>query len=189
MPNSNDLICELVVPDAGPLITLAYAKRLDLLFALGLKVVMVDMVKQELIRQRTDTSEAIISFIDQSSVEIAVTDIGIEAANKGADFQKSHAGERAIQEYLFNFSDEIQRTKQERYALLLFEDHKIAGTNFVLPDNVYVLSTRAFLDRLEKRYIINSAADITRDAIAAGRSFSQKIVDQAPKSRKGVKPF
>lgn len=189
MPANNDFVCELVVPDAGPLITLAYAKRLDLLLALGLRVVVVDMVKQELIRHPTETSEAIISFIDQNPISIAETDIGSEAASKGADFKKSHAGERAIQEFLFNFSDEVQNLKRERYALLLFEDHKIAGTNFVLPDNVYVLSTRAFLDRLEKRHIIKSAAAISHDAIAAGRTFSQKIVDQPPVARKSVKPF
>lgn len=189
MSVNNNPVCELIIPDAGPLITLAYAKRLDLLMALNLKVVVVDMVKHELTRRHTETSEEIINFFASNNIEIAETEIGIEAEAKGDDFKKSHAGERAIQEFLFNFSDEVKQSREEKYALLLFEEHKIAGTNFILPDNVYVLSTRAFLDRLEKRHIIKSAEEVTRDAAVAGRDFSQKSVDQPPVARKTVKPF
>ncbi len=44
MPESNVTQCELVVPDAGPRITLAYADRLDLLLTLRVTVVVVDRV-------------------------------------------------------------------------------------------------------------------------------------------------
>ena len=46
----------LLLPDAGPLITLAYAQALDLLFKPGWPVQIVDMVLQEVTRNRTPTS-------------------------------------------------------------------------------------------------------------------------------------
>jgi predicted nucleic acid-binding protein len=56
-------VCELIIPDAGPLITLAYAGRFDLLLATQAKVVVIDMVKIELTRHLTQTSQMIIDFI------------------------------------------------------------------------------------------------------------------------------
>ena len=47
----------VLLPDAGPLITLAYADALDLLFKPGWPVVLVDMVLHEVTRNRTPTSE------------------------------------------------------------------------------------------------------------------------------------
>jgi hypothetical protein len=183
-----------VVPDAGPLITLAYAGRLELLLALGLKVVVIDMVKFELTRHFTPTSQAILNFIEAHQIEVIETETGRLAQQLGADFKKRHAGERAIQDFLFDFYDEInaeQATQQtsERYALLLFEDHKIAGTGFVLPDNVYVISTQAFLHRLEALKLIPSAQEITGLAVQAGRHHSQRVMDLPPASAPDIKPF
>ena len=179
--------CELVVPDAGPLITLAYADRLDLLLAIGLKVVVVDTVKIELTRHLTPTSEKILAFLEANRIEVAITEVGKNAFEQGASFKKNHAGERAVQDFLFEFSE---RTDDEQcYALLLFEDHKIAGSAFVLPDNVYVLSTKAFLLKLQEKGIIPDAGAIIEAAIHAGRSFSQKEVDKPPKADEAVRPF
>jgi hypothetical protein len=47
----------VVLPDAGPLITLAYADALDLLFKPDWPVEIVDMVLKELTRNATPTSE------------------------------------------------------------------------------------------------------------------------------------
>ena len=47
----------VLLPDAGPLITLAYADALDLLFKPGWPIVLVDMVLHEVTRNQTPTSE------------------------------------------------------------------------------------------------------------------------------------
>lgn len=183
-------VCELIIPDAGPLITLAYASRLDLLLATQAKVVVIDMVKIELTRHLTKTSQLIIDFISNNAIDIVETDIGREAARQGIDFKKSHAGERATQDYLFDFYDENNGVhSEEKFALLLFEDHKVSGTGFVLPENVYVISTRAFLARLEALKLIPSAQEISNAAVTAGRNFSQREVDQPAKGAPDVKPF
>jgi predicted nucleic acid-binding protein len=178
--------CELIVPDAGPLITLAYADHLDLLLAMHIKVVVIDMVKIELTRHKTETSELILNFISKNNIEIKTTDIGTKAIEEGDAFKKAHAGERAIQDFLFDFYD---ANDGQKVALLLFEDHKIAGTAFVLPDNVYTISTRAFLNRLESLKLIDSAQDVVNAAFLAGRNFSQREVDVPPPAYPGMRPF
>ncbi len=188
MPDSNVTRCELVVPDAGPLITLAYADRLDLLLTLRVTVVVVDMVQHELTRHHTETSQQILAFLYHNRIPIIRTSIGEEARTQGPAFHKRHAGERAVQDFLFDFHDKTP-PGERRYATLLFEDHQIAGTAFVLPDNVYLLSTRAFLIELEHRHIIHSAAKILQQAQAAGRTPSRRTINTPPKSNPGLKPF
>ncbi len=61
----------------------------------------------------------------------------------------------------------------ERTGIFLFEDHKIARASFLLPDNCRKVSTRAFLLFLEQQGLIESAANVERRAILAGRQFSQ----------------
>lgn len=178
--------CELIVPDAGPLITLAFAGHLDLLLAMQIKVIIIDMVHIELTRHKTETSGIILDFISRNKIEIQSTEIGERATQEGVAFNKRHAGERAIQDFLFDFSDE---NNGDKFVLLLFEDHKIAGTAFVLPDNVYTISTRAFLNRLEALGIIDSAQDVVNAAFLAGRNFSQREVDAPPPACPGMSPF
>jgi hypothetical protein len=45
-----------LLPDAGPLITLAYADALDVLLNPGWTVILVDMILHELTRNQTPTS-------------------------------------------------------------------------------------------------------------------------------------
>lgn len=61
----------------------------------------------------------------------------------------------------------------ERTGVFLLEDHKITRASFLLPDNCRKVSIRAFLLFLEQLGPIESAADIERAAIQAGRHFSQ----------------
>lgn len=57
-------------------------------------------------------------------------------------------------------------------SVFLFEDHKIARVSFLVPENCRKISTRAFLIFLEQKGWLESAAEIERRAIQAGRSFS-----------------
>ena len=54
-----------------------------------------------------------------------------------------------------------------------FEDHKIARTSFLLPDQCRKVSTRAFLIFLEQKGWLRSAAEVERKAIVNGRNFSK----------------
>jgi len=162
----------VLLPDAGPLITLAYADALDLLLRPGWPVVLVDMVLHEVTRNQTPTSEKLAQWAAASELSIRATRTFQHhqqtlAANPAAA-RTANLGELAIQETMTDFAlDQPQRT-----GVFLFEDHKIARASFLLPDNCRKISTRAFLLFLEQRGWLASAAEIERRAIHAGRAFS-----------------
>ncbi len=161
-----------LLPDAGPLITLAYADALDLLLAPGWSVEIVDMVLKELTRNTTPTSERINTWVQHNRLAVLTTRVGDhyeKAVAENQSIRKSGLGELAIQETMSAFAlDTPPRT-----GVFLFEDHKIARASFHLPDCCRKVSTRAFLLFLEQRSLIPSAMEIERRALAAGRQFSQ----------------
>ena len=162
-----------LLPDAGPLITLAYADALDLLLKPGWPIVLVDMVLHEVTRNQTPTSEKLAQWAAAGQVSVRTTRTfqhhqQMLAANPAAA-RTADLGELAIQETMNDFAlDQPQQT-----GVFLFEDHKIARTSFLLPDNCRKISTRAYLLFLEQQGWLESAADIERRTIQAGRSFSK----------------
>ncbi|RLJ64921.1 hypothetical protein [Sulfurisoma sediminicola] len=162
-----------LLPDAGPLITLAYADALDLLFKPGWPIVLVDMVLHEVTRNQTPTSEKLAQWAASGQVSVRTTRTFRHhqqtLAADPAAARTANLGELAIQETMNDFAlDQPRQT-----GVFLFEDHKIARASFLLPDNCRKISTRAYLLFLEQQGWLESAADIERRAIQAGRSFSQ----------------
>jgi hypothetical protein len=162
----------LLLPDAGPLITLAYADALDVLLAPGWEVQVVDMVLFEVTRNQTPTSQAIGAWVQRNGLTVLPTQTYRHyqalAASAVAAPRKAHLGELAIQEVMNGLS----LSDAEFSGVFLFEDHKIASTRFLLPENCRKVSTRAFLIFLEQKGWIPSAAAIEMKAIAGGRNFS-----------------
>ncbi|MBI5898232.1 MAG: hypothetical protein HZB40_03285 [Rhodocyclales bacterium] len=162
-----------LLPDAGPLITLAYADALDLLFKPGWPIVLVDMVLHEVTRNQTPTSEKLVQWAAASRVSVRATrtfrNYQQRSLTDPAAARSANLGELAIQEAMNDFAlDQPQRT-----AVFLFEDHKIARASFLLPGNCRKISTRAYLLFLEQQGWLASAAEIERRAIQAGRNFSR----------------
>jgi hypothetical protein len=159
-----------LLPDAGPLITLAYADALDLLLKPGWQVAIVDMVLHEVTRNVTPTSKKIADWVQQSEVQITPTQTFAQHSSiNSKKSKKAHLGEQAIQETLNKFA----LLPTVKAAVLLFEDHAIASNTFFIPDSCQKISTRAFLLFLEQKGWIESATDIERRAVHAGRQFSQ----------------
>ena len=162
-----------LLPDAGPLITLAYADALDLLLKPGWPIVLVDMVLHEVTRNQTPTSEKLAQWAASGQVSVRATRTfrhhQQSLAADPAAARTANLGELAIQETMNDFAlDQPRQT-----GVFLFEDHKIARASFLLPDNCRKISTRAYLLFLEQQGWLESAADIERRAIQAGRSFSK----------------
>ena len=161
-----------LLPDAGPLITLAYADSLDLLFKPGWSVMLVDMVVHEVTRNETPTSEKLAQWVARNKLPVVLTKTCqryqqmIAAGSVPA--RKSNLGELAIQESMNDLAlEQVPKT-----GVFLFEDHKIARASFLLPDNCRKVSTRAFLLFLEQKGWLASAVEIERKALLAGRVFS-----------------
>ena len=160
------------LPDAGPLITLAYADALDLLFKPGWTIILVDMVLHEVTRQATPTSKKLAAWAAANQVQVMPTRTFArfkELSTAGSVPGKNNLGELAIQEAM----NELAIASPPRNGVFLFEDHRIARSNFLLPDNSRKVSTRAYLWFLQEKGWIDSAAEVERKAIAAGRQFSQ----------------
>ena len=161
-----------VLPDAGPLITLAYADALDLLLRPGWQVALVDMVLEEVTGNATPTSERIASWVTGHRLAVLPTKVFEhykKAVGAAAPIRKSSLRELAIQETMNGFALHYP----PKTGVFLFEDHKISRASFLLPDSCRKVSTRAFLLFLEHEKLIPSSVEIERRAIAAGRQFSQ----------------
>lgn len=156
-------------PDAGPLITLAYADALDLLLKPGWPVRVADMVLHEVTRNATPTSETIRRWVADHAVEVSNTTTYARYRAAPQPPRKAHLGEIAIQEIMTG----LALAAPAAVGVFLFEDHKIARASFMLPDNCHKVSTRAWLLFLESKGWIASAAEIERAAIANGRNFSR----------------
>jgi len=162
-----------LLPDAGPLITLAYADALDLLFKPGWPIVLVDMALHEVTRNQTPTSEKLAQWAASGQVSMRPTRTfqhhQQRLATNPVAARAANLGELAIQEIMNDFAlDQPRQT-----GVFLFEDHKIARASFLLPGNCRKISTRAYLLFLEQQGWLESAADIERRAIQAGRNFSK----------------
>ena len=159
-----------LLPDAGPLITLAYADALDVLLLPGWQVRVVDMVRHEVTRNQTPTSKKLAKFLKRKPVQIVSTQtfhLHAQALDQLA--RKANLGELAIQEAI----NQMALAQPPQRAVLLFEDHRIASSHFYVPDDCLKVSTRAFLTFLQEKGWIPSASEIERRAILAGRQFSQ----------------
>ncbi|MBS1210480.1 MAG: hypothetical protein H6R19_2878 [Proteobacteria bacterium] len=161
----------ILLADAGPLITLAYAEALDVLFKPGWQVRVVDMVLHEVTRNQTPTSQEIAAWVALHQLPVVQTRTFRyyqEARSNEMNPRKSNLGELAIQESMQTLALE----EPESTGVFLFEDHKIARASFLVPDNCRKVSTRAFLIFLEQQGWIESAAEIERRAVLRGRQFS-----------------
>lgn len=160
----------VLLPDAGPLITLAYAEALDVLFKPGWSLALVDMVLHEVTRNQTPTSEKLAQWAKSNTLPLVPTKIfRHHQQTLGATAKrKSSLGELAIQEAMNDFALE----RPPKTGIFLFEDHKIARASFLVPDNCRKVSTRAFLIFLEQKGWLESAVEIERRALQAGRNFS-----------------
>ncbi len=164
----------ILLPDAGPLITLAYADALDLLFKPGWSLQLVDMVLHEVTRNQTPTSEKIQRWASALPILPTRTCQRYREAQavENARLKKTNLGELAIQESM----NEFALAEPPATGVFLFEDHKIARASFLLPDNCRKISTRAYLLFLEQRGLLDAtqtAASVERTAIRNGRFFSQ----------------
>jgi len=163
----------VVLPDAGPLITLAYADALDLLLKPGWTVRMVDMVLHEVTRNATPTCGKIERWVSEHGLGMVTTKTFLhyrsELAEGRQNLRKANLGEWAIQEAMHDLALNAPDTT----GVFLFEDHKIARSSFMLPDNCRKVSTRAWLQFLERKGWIASATAVERAAISNGRNFSR----------------
>ena len=174
----------LIIPDAGPLITLAIADRLELLQKFGRKILIMDVVREECLR-KADVPEyprlkAWFEKNGHNQAQIMATpflaafrEAARQAASGGDPFATRGMGDATIAWFVANIS---RFHSADDIGLVLTEDATFG--NVVLNRDVHVLSTRAWLQALENANMIPSAVDIIQEVQANGRNLARYIADQ-----------
>jgi hypothetical protein len=180
----------LIIPDAGPLISLGKAKNLEILLKLDLPIYIIDQVYFEVTREPSfEDAQIIKQFVESypQRVTIIETQVGHLArmereANPKA--RQNQLGDAAITDFLTNQLDKLVNPSEP--VLLLFEDSDLIRMNVVLRANVHLLSTKALLIGMEKIGLIDSEAAVWETIIASGRIPCNEVIDQpAPASYGG----
>ncbi len=159
----------LIVTDSGPLITLAVAGALDVLFLPGLPVIVPDMVRHEVIADLSKPGAMLVADWIRANnphrLTVAPTEVFEEfmlLKSLNPATKTKNRGEQAAAEVLAKALE-----GQGFGAVLVFEDSAVRKTNFLLrlPDAVVVTSTSEFLFGLESRGVIASAQAILDRAV------------------------
>ena len=163
----------LLIPDAGPLFSLAAADLLNVLahFRLGI----TDVVKQETIDQGKSPlasleAQRLLGFYktNKARLEIFKTQVGHDLQRMRRKYlgrkAPAHVGELSIQSLLIH----LQMQQAEEPPVVLFEDAWFLRHAAASAKPCIVLSTQAFLVNAERLGLIASAAQ-ARQAIGARR--------------------
>jgi hypothetical protein len=162
----------VVLPDTGPLISLAAGDALELLLLArqDVRIVVTDMVHFEATHRSDEFTDgaAIAHFLKQHEgrIEIVATTIGQFALPELA--RRAAAGERVSMPQdlgelsITNFVISIRRANPGDPMLVLIEDDWFIGNSYAVPGNVHLLSTASFLDGHERAGVIPSAAEVRR---------------------------
>ena len=159
----------LIVTDSGPLITLAVANALDVMFLPGLPVIVPDMVRNEVIADLSKPGAVLVAewmrLNSPEKLTIGPTEVFEEymlLRSINPNTKSKNRGEQATAEILSRELDQ-----KESGAVLLFEDAAVRKVTYLtrLPDRVVVTSTSEFLFGLESRRLINDAQGILMRAV------------------------
>ena len=180
----------LVIPDSGVLISLAQGGLLDLLtvFHQNVQVVITDVVEYEVThRIDIDDARSIRAFLTKNADRVQVDETSFASLLKSL---RDHpdielpvdAGELSIYSYVTT----TKESNPGEATLILFEDDWFIR-NAVRPGNVHLLSTRAFLDGLE-RIAPEFASSAALNEILRRRPTIQpaKVDKSAPKITEGT---
>ena len=181
---------DLIIPDSGPLISLAHANRLDLLEVFDRPVAILDIVHIECLRKIDSPDHARLDdwFARHGNrlriVETPFAAVFAKAIEDERQRQNARAtrglGDAAIAWMLRNLSDIAAKGS---IPLVLTEDRDF--TLDLTDATAHLLSTRAWLAGLERAGVIESAAAVI-DAIGQhGRVLSNLNVDR-PVDRQGI---
>lgn len=182
---------DIIVPDTGPLITLAAADRLDLLQSFERPVRVLDVVKAECLRHpgklAYDELKAWFESTGGNQHQVVETPMinayhaAVEqGARTGSSSPTKGMGDATIVWFERNLPSLYQPGTT---TLIMTEDATLGDVN--LGRRAHVLSTRAFLKALENIEVIDSAADIIRAVQDRGRAPSRYHQDRRGKDAAG----
>lgn len=174
---------DLIIPDSGPLISLAHANRLDLVEVFDRPVAVLDVVKLECLKKREAPDYEILkSWFDRSGNAVRIVDTPLCATyQKALEDERSGRNPRATRGLgdatfgwlLPNLGDVVA---PGAIPLVLLEDRNLSLTLDL--GLAHILSTRAWLSGLERAGVIESAAEVIEQINRHGRNLSTLQADR-----------
>ena len=161
---------KIIIPDAGPINTLAAAGLLDLLQAPpNTEIIVIKSVLNEIIIRAPEFQQ----FIEKNGPRIKsiCTSICTDDAKKierGEPIGKGR-GDLAIADFILNFIDD---TVGNSPALVIFEDKKLGRLRDLeqFSENTHFITTAAYLRKLEQEGVIASFDEIWRQIVEKNSS-------------------
>ena len=165
---------KIIIPDAGPINTLAAAGLLDLLLAPpNTEIIVIKSVLNEIIIRAPEFQQ----FIEKNGPRIKsiCTSICTDDAKKierGEPIGKGR-GDLAIADFILNFIDD---TVGNSPALVIFEDKKLGRLRDLeqFSENTHFITTAAYLRKLELEGVIASFDEIWRKIVEKNSSLDPK---------------
>ena len=166
---------KVVLPDAGPINTLAAAGLLDLLVAPpNVDIIVIWSVLQEIIVRAPELQE----FINKYPTRIKVFSTSV-CQDDAAKLERGDAagkgrGDLAIADFILNFIDE---TLGNSPALVIYEDKKLGRLRDMeqFSENTHFITTAAYLRKLELEGVIDSFDAVWRLIVEKNRSMDAAI--------------
>lgn len=161
---------KIIIPDAGPINTLAAAGLLDLLLAPpNTEIMVIKSVLNEIIICAPEFQQ----FIEKngSRIQVICTSVCADDAKKierGEAIGKGR-GDLAIADFILNFIDD---TVGNSPALVIFEDKKLGRLRDLeqFSENTHFITTAAYLRKLELEGVIASFDEIWRQIVEKNSS-------------------
>jgi len=186
--SADELHAKLIVPDTGPLITLAAADSLDYLLYPNVPVYVPDAVLYEAtVKSDALGAQSIAEWVQKHSEHVhpLMTRVFTEYLVRltAGERPPRDLGERSAIEAI-RYS--IVLEKNERAVFITEDDRLLTGTYIVLGadrDRMIPITTRDFLEGLEGAQRINSAEEVYRRAEDAGRLASKRSAMAADHER------
>ena len=173
----------LIIPDSGPLISLAHANRLDLVEVFDLPVAVLDVVKLECLKKpNSPDHERMANWFLRHSNRIRVVEspfgqiyrAALADEQSGAKPRATRGlGDAAIAWLIPNISEVASH---DAIPLVLLEDRNLSIT--LSTGMAHILSTRTWLVGLEQAGVIKSAAEVITQIGNHGRALSSLQVDR-----------
>lgn len=183
---------DLIVPDSGPLISLAHADRLDLLEVFDRPVVIADVVRIECLKKPTSPDYSTLErWFARIGNQVRIVDTPLRDAYEAA-LRRERSGEEPRATSGFGDATlSYMLRRLDLYAapgaipLVLIEDDK-ASRSLARFEHAHILSTRTWLISLERAGVIASANEVIAEIAQGGRELSTLQADR-PGKRPGAK--
>lgn len=168
-------LVKIIIPDAGPINTLAAAGLLDLLLApANTEIMVIASVFNEIVVRAPELHQFMEK--NKSRIKKIFTSVCTDDANKikrGETIGKGR-GDLAIADFLLNFIDEAVGNSP---ALVIFEDKKLGRLRDLeqYSENTHFITTAAYLRKLELEGVIASFENIWQLIVEKNSSPDPKI--------------